>query len=116
MTVTSLDKINSCSLLVLSTDSYSDLWDSCTKLHNKYWKDCPWPKYLCSDSEHPPLNGFIPLWGKFNQGSSWSDLTISLLEQITTEYVYVMLDDFFINDVGISSSEYNSSNESSFKI
>jgi hypothetical protein len=44
-----------CVVLVLSCDHYRDLWPAVTMLFNRYWPDCPWPKYLASDTA-PPLN------------------------------------------------------------
>lgn len=87
--------MNSCSLLVLSCNKYRDLWGSCTALHRKYWPDCPYPRYLASDTLPPEYTGFKSL----SAGQTklpWSDFLVNILEQIEGDYLLLMLDDFFL--------------------
>lgn len=85
----------SCSLLILSTDRYADLWPLCTTLHRKYWPDCPWPRFIGSDTVPGSINGFISL-GTGQKGLPWADSLQRILAQIDTQTILLMLDDFFL--------------------
>ena len=37
------------SIVVVSYDGYSDLWEDFFALKNKYWTDCPYPTYLANN-------------------------------------------------------------------
>jgi len=87
--------MTSCSLLILSTDKYRDLWSNCTLLYQRYWPDCPYPRYLASDTLPPAYPGFKSL-GAGQKGLPWSDLLMNILEQIDSEYILLMLDDFYL--------------------
>jgi hypothetical protein len=86
--------MSSCSALILSCDRYQDLWRPCLEIHERYWPDCPYPIYLCSDSV-PGGRGRVQslLAGP---GLSWSDSLRSLLRQVDTPYVLLLLEDFFL--------------------
>lgn len=86
-----------CSLLILSCDKYSDLWSACLTLHGRYWRDCPFPIRLASETlpvETRTLPGVRPiLTGRV----PWSDGLLGALAEIDSEYVLLMLDDFFLH-------------------
>ena len=84
-----------CSVLILSCDRYRDLWPPVTTLFNRYWPDCPWPKYLASDMPPPACEGFVPL-GAGVTGLDWSSVLQRVLAQIPTSHVLLFLDDFFL--------------------
>jgi len=84
-----------CSLLLLSCDKYRDLWNNCTVLYRKYWPDCPYQAFLASDTKPPEYDGFRPV-GAEQTDLSWSDMTRKILDQIDTDYILLMLDDFFL--------------------
>ena len=85
----------SCALLVLSCDKYRDLWPAVTTLFNRYWPDCPWPKYLASDLPPPAYAEFTPL-GAGVAGLDWSSLLQRVLTQLSADHVLLFLDDFFL--------------------
>jgi hypothetical protein len=85
--------MSSCSALILSCDKYRDIWDLCLTFHERYWPDCPYPMYLCSDSIAGGNARIRPLLA--GAGLSWSDGLRALLQQVDSEYVLLMLDDFF---------------------
>lgn len=91
-------KIRDCSVLILSCDKYSDLWDPFFKLLTIYWPDCVFPVYLSTESAsykcaytdvqviHPNKRFDIP----------WSRRLKESLRKITTEYIILLMDDFFL--------------------
>ena len=83
-----------CSLLVLSCDAYSDLWLPFFRLMESYWPDCPYRQYLGTGNRSFEFSGVTTLGS--SAGRDWSRCVLDYLRQIDTEYVLVMLDDFFL--------------------
>jgi hypothetical protein len=90
------------SIAVLSTDSFSDCWEPFFTLFSKYWSSCDAPLHLITETKtysHPGLNIRLSQ----TKGRSlyawptWSESLIICLEDIETDYVLIMLDDFFMS-------------------
>jgi glycosyltransferase involved in cell wall biosynthesis len=77
------------SVLVMTCDSYEDLWQPFFKCFNKYW-DCPYEVYLGTETKNSKLAKTIKTKG------SWTKRVRESLEKIKSEYVIFLLDDFFI--------------------
>jgi hypothetical protein len=81
----------SVSVVVLSCDAYSKYWDWFFLLKKKYWRDCPYPTYLVTESNEcdhcKTITINSPIWTKRFRES---------LEQISDDYIILMLDDYFI--------------------
>jgi hypothetical protein len=72
-----------CSVLVVSCDRYRDLWTPFFELFRRHWPDCPFP---------------VQLGGNLTGGDkSWSASLRVSLEQIPSDYVLLMLEDFFLD-------------------
>ena len=91
-----------CSILIISTDSNSDLWPFFFKLFKLNWKACKMSIYLMSekktykDQDLLIKNNFPYKKSNINL---WSNRLISNLKQIETDYVIPILDDFFIESI-----------------
>jgi len=83
-----------CAVLVLSCDPYSDLWTPFFTLFRKYWADCPFSVFLGAGLIAQPPNGVNIL--RSSAGRDWSQCLLDYLAAIDTDYVLLMLDDFFI--------------------
>lgn len=82
------------SILVMSCDAFEDVWQPFFILFDKYWKDCPYPKYFCTDIKPVNQLGFTPI--TVGQNLAWSYRLKKALEQIDTQYVLFLQDDFFL--------------------
>jgi len=82
------------SLLVSSCDAYSDLWNPCFNLINKYWADCPLDQYLMSNELKFESTKVQTLC--VGRRGNWSDELSAALHVIPTDYVLIMLEDFFL--------------------
>lgn len=85
----------SCAVLVASCDRYRDLWTPFFTLFWRYWPDCPYPVYLganCAAYEDPRVRTL-----KAGEDQSWSRGLKFFLEQIDTQYVFLLLEDFFFD-------------------
>ncbi len=83
----------SCSVLVSSSDAYSDLWTPFFTLFWRHWPDCPYPVYLGTNQteyDHPRVR-------TLNAGpdESWSTNLRFFLSRIDSDYVLFLLEDFF---------------------
>jgi hypothetical protein len=90
------------SIAVLSTDGFSDCWDPFFTLFARYWDPCKAPVHLITETKtysHTGLEIRLPL----TKGRShypwptWSECLLICLEDVETEYVLIILDDFFIS-------------------
>ncbi|HSX19946.1 MAG TPA: hypothetical protein VLG38_02330, partial [Gammaproteobacteria bacterium] len=93
-------EFNNITILVSSCDKYSPLWEPFTKSLFKNW---PWladenrsiPIFMIANHKivtHPRITTInIP------HEKSWADNMLRALEQVNTQYVMVLLDDYWIN-------------------
>jgi hypothetical protein len=87
---------DSLSVLIASCDAYSDLWEPAAALFNKEWTDCPFPVYLGGTKlkfSHSRIQGIV-----VNEDKSWCASVYKMLEQIPSNYVILLLEDFFFTD------------------
>lgn len=82
-------------ILVTSCDKYSDLWQPFIKLFRKFWPDCPYKVVLisetvtCNDFDQTVLCG---------TGRTSTETICIALQQLTTPYVLLLCDDYFLID------------------
>lgn len=80
------------SVLIYSCDKYSDVWGSFFTLLFRYW-DCPYQVYVVAETEQC----LIPEVKTINvEEDAWTDKIRTAVEQIPTEYVICMCEDFFM--------------------
>lgn len=83
------------SILIIGFDGYKDVWDHCIDLLNTNWKDRPKTYLACSELQ-PQYEGVEVI----NAGADaeWSKKVQIALNHISTPYVLLLLEDFFISD------------------
>ena len=91
-------------LLIVSCDSYSDVWAPFFNSLFHFWKDCPLKIYLLSNYKSYNHSNVIPI--KVGQDISWSDNLMNALEELNSTHVFILLDDLLINQK-ISKSYFN---------
>lgn len=84
----------SCAVLVCSSDGYQDLWRPFFHLFWRYWPDCPFPVYLGSGLKSHDDGRVVTL---YSPERNWTASCRHHLEQIESEYVLLLLEDFFLN-------------------
>lgn len=86
-------KSNDLTILFLSCDKYSDLWEPFFYCVHRYWPRCPYPMRLGSNTvSYPEKNINTVLSGP---DRDWSSSLRAILGQIKTPYVFLWLDDMF---------------------
>lgn len=88
-------------VMVYSCDSYEDVWDPFFKLMSRYWKDCPYPIVLNTESKtlHKKYGSLdistLSLY-KENVPVPYGKRVIDHLNRIKSKYIITLIDDFFI--------------------
>lgn len=86
---------NKIAILVISCDKYSDLWESCAKVFNKNWPECPYDKYLASNLKEFNNHGFTSiLTGEDKTWSIGLKIALTILEK-KYQYVFTLVEDYF---------------------
>lgn len=79
-------------ILVLSCDKFSDAWDPFFNMAFKYWPDCPFRIYLCSETKdyrHSRVTVIKP-----GEKLDWSARLQWALRQISEEHILFLLEDY----------------------
>lgn len=82
-------------ILVTSCDKYSDLWMPFIKLFKKFWPDCPYKMGLISETIICEEFDETILCG---EGKSSTETICIALNRLTTPYVLLLCDDYFLID------------------
>lgn len=83
------------SMLVLSCDNYSDLWDDFFNLKEKFWPECPYQWRLVTEGKEYIRDkvGVIKCGKELN----WAGRFRKAVQTVETPLVGVFLEDYFIN-------------------
>ena len=85
---------NDITMLILSCDSFSDLWDGHIKSLNINWPNRDFKTYIVSESNPIGFSGVdVICCGK---NLEWSERLLYALTFVKTEYVLLTLDDYFL--------------------
>ena len=82
------------SVLIPSCDAYSDLWAPFFNLFFRFWPDCPFPVLLGSNTQTFYHDRIHILYS--SRGKNWTNSTREFVEALTTPYVLLFLEDFFL--------------------
>ena len=88
-----------CAFLLSTCDSYEDTWDPFFRLLGKYWTSIPMKVYINTETKQYVPSVTLPF--KVNpcntsSNISWSQRLLQVLDMIPEEYVFMVLDDFFL--------------------
>lgn len=82
------------SIFIASCDLYSDVWHPFFTLFFKYWSDCPYDIYLCSNFfryDHERVNTIC-----IGEEPAWSLKVKQVLKQIPTDYILYLQEDYLL--------------------
>ena len=82
-------------MLILSCDNFSDLWDGHIKLLEQNWPDRDMDTFIVTDASSDKHYPGIQI---INAGvdAEWSDRLAFALKLVKTDYVFITLDDYFL--------------------
>jgi len=82
-------------LMVVSCDSYSDVWPYFFDNFFNFWQNCPLEIYLLSNNKTFSSTKINQM--KIGSDVSWSDNLINGLKNLNNNYVLLLIDDLIIN-------------------
>lgn len=92
-------------ILILSCDKFSDLWDGNVQLFNQNWSDRGVRTCIVTDKETTKHYANVEIIAA-TDAAEWSERLAYALQQVDTDYVFVTLDDYFlirqVSDRGIT--------------
>lgn len=94
-----INLLKKCAFIYCSCDSYSDLWEPYFCLLNKYWPDIKMNIIL--NTEHKVFNNPEYFTIKVNtfkcpKKCSWSKRLLNILNSINEEFIFLVIDDLFL--------------------
>lgn len=94
------EKKGRCAFLLSSCDDYEDVWIPFFELMDKYWRDCPYPVFINTETKSVPSNicTKVTALNCSDENANWGKRMLGALRSIENEYVLVTLEDYFICD------------------
>ena len=83
-------------MLVLSCDKYSDLWDDFFTIRDMFWPDCPYKWYVVTESVDYSHKGVEVI--KCGRELNWAGRFRKAVQNVTSNYIGLFLDDYFITE------------------
>lgn len=80
-------------VVIVSCDEYSDVWDNCVSLLKHFWPDCPYKILFVSQEKQHAWDGVENL--SAGKNAEWSRRTLAALDACDTPYVCLLVEDFF---------------------
>ncbi len=82
-------------LLIVSCDKFSDLWDGHIKLFNDNWQNRDFDTYIVTDKKTEKTFLDINIIA-IEDKPEWTDRLKYALDYVKTDYVFITLDDYFL--------------------
>lgn len=86
---------NKMTMLILSCELFSDLWDAHVKQLERFWPDREMDTYIVTDADHPTDFERVKVMAT-GAGLEFSERLAAALDHVKTEYVFITLDDYFL--------------------
>lgn len=88
---------NKLAVLYSSCDKNEFLWDGFFLLMKKYWENFDGDIVFNTENKHYVSNEYNFIYSDCNDENNWSARFYKALEKVPTEYVLIILDDFYID-------------------
>lgn len=88
---------DNCAIVIMSCDSYSDLWNKFFELKEKYWSDCLFRCYLVTNNITASYDEVETIL--CGDSLNWTGRLIKALKQIHEKNVILMLEDYYISSM-----------------
>lgn len=81
-------------IIIMSCDSYSDIWEPLVESIERFWSDCPFDIYICSEKKE-----FSHSWIKnikVGERASWGKMLHHVLDTVNTPNVIYFQEDYLL--------------------
>ena len=82
-------------MLILSCDKFSDLWDGHVKLLEQNWPDRDMDTIIVTDKARQVTYDSVSVFAAGDE-LEWSERLLKVIEAIKTDYVFLTLDDYYL--------------------
>lgn len=89
-----MGKSEELSIIVVSCDKYSDLWDDMFNLLDRFWPNRPYETYLATDTLQYNREGVTVI--NFGNIREWMVCARKAIEKINTPFVLFLMEDYFV--------------------
>lgn len=89
---------NTLTIVISSCDDYSDIWSPFFTLLKRYWDPIEYPIVFNTETKKATANGLNIRTINSDKDWSWSKRLRNVISQIDSQYVLLILDDFFLYD------------------
>lgn len=83
-------------IVFIGFDGYCDLWNDCFELFNRFWPDCPYDILFVNNSKDVSYKNVKTLHA--GEDAEWSRKVQIALQNCDTQYICLLLEDFFVGD------------------
>ena len=83
-------------VVFIGYDGYSDLWDDCFMLYNRFWGDRPYRTLFVNNEKEVAYKNVEVFHA--GAGAEWSRKVQLAVQQTTTPYICLLLEDFFVGE------------------
>ncbi len=87
-------KFSDYTIVVMSCDSYSDIWPYFGKCWHCFWPNCPFETFLISEEKefkHPSIGNI-----RIGRRVGWSEMLLTVLEKVNTPYIIYLQEDYLL--------------------
>jgi hypothetical protein len=88
-------------VVINSCDAYSDIWELFFSAFSDHWRNCPYEIVLNTEKKSYSFKDLklkVHNYSSIDNIDKWGDRLKKTLEDITTEYVIMLFDDFVLED------------------
>ena len=81
-------------IVIMSCDGYRDVWPPMVASFERFWPDCPFPIYLCSEMEefeHSKIGAI-----KVGRSMGWSEMLIEVAGRLTSPNIIYLQEDYIL--------------------
>lgn len=99
---------NKMTVVFIGYDGYSDMWNDCINLFNKFWKDCPYKILFVNNEKQVEWDNVTVLHA--GKDAEWSKKVNLALENCDSKYICLLLEDFLVGksiDINIIENTLN---------
>lgn len=91
-----VEKNSDCTVVVCSCNKYADLLGPFATLFRKFWPDCPFEAVLVTETAPQKGLSFDRVVA-CGDGTNWASRLVKALGEISTPYVLMLCDDYFLS-------------------
>ena len=84
-------------IVVMSCDRYADMWEPFIRCFEQYWPDCPYEKYLITETSKCQ-NKFFTETFECGAETEWTDRLDYIVTQLEQDHFLILCDDYLLCD------------------